>query len=104
MRGPAHGGHRAQIVHLELMLQVLPPDAGDRCEAGSQARRVEQAVHSAELEHASAEEGIQTGILPHVDGCSHDSARKICREFPGYTLRHLAIEVSHHHVGALPGE
>ena len=102
--GAADRGHRAEVVDLELALEVLPPDLGDRREPRRQAGGVEQAVEPAELEHRPAEQRVEAGVVPHVGRDADHPTGELGRQLGGDRLRRGGLEVGHHDVGALFGE
>ena len=92
--------HRAEVVDLELSLQVFPPDLGDRREPRRQPGGVEQAVEPAELQHRPAKQGVEAGVIPHVDRDADRATGKLRGDFLRDAFGHAAVEVRHHDVGA----
>ena len=104
-RGPADRGDGAEVVDLELLLEIVPADLGDRGEARRQAGGVEEAVQPAELQHRLPEQTRRGWRRPARPPRRRSRARETLPPAPAADpARTLAVQVRHHHVGALLGK
>ena len=92
---------RAEVVHVELPLQVVALELGERREARRQPRGVEQAVEPAELAHRSREEQVEARIVAHVHRDPDRAARELRHHRRRDPLRRWSVQVGHDHVRAL---
>jgi hypothetical protein len=56
----------AEVVDLELPLEIVPADLGDWSKTRREAGGVEEAVQTAELEHRFSEQKVETGVVSHI--------------------------------------
>ena len=98
--------HGAEIVNVELPLQIFTPDLRQPREAGGLARRVEQTIQSAELQHGAPEQIGQAVVVGNVDldGDGAAGPRRGRLDLRHGGVRGAQVHVRHHHVSAFPGE
>jgi hypothetical protein len=96
-----HREHGAQVVDLELLLQVFASDVADRRKARRGPGRVEQAVEPAVLQHRASERGREARFVAHVHAQSQQPARIFRCQRTGHRLRALPVEIRHDDVRAL---
>src|SRR5919108_5185512 len=89
---------------IELALEVLSPDLGDRSEAGRQPRSIEQAIQPAELENRLAKECVERRVVAHVYDSRYHSAREAGGDLGCDSSAARLIEIRHHNVGTLFGK
>ncbi len=89
-RRPADRPDSAEVVDLELPLEIVPADLGDWSETRRQAGGVEQAVQPAELEHRPSEQRVETGVVPHVGRHRYGAPGKFCARPPSATRSHCS--------------
>src|SRR4029077_7047672 len=89
---------------VELLLEIVALDLGHARESGRLARRVEQAIDSAELEYRSPHQARETLVVPDVQLDTNGAARVRCFDPGRYRLGGSAVEVSDHDVRAFLDE
>src|SRR3954471_13516610 len=100
--GAADRLDRAEVMDLELPLEIVAGDLADRSETRRKTGGVEETVQAAELEDSAAKQEVKAGVIPHVNRETDDASAGV--RVRGHILRQLTIEIGHDDVGTLFGE